>query len=337
MTRKTVSIAVLGLIVLVVLVLAPSVFFVIFAGVLFGILLSSGGEAISSRSRLSRGWGIAAFTLGLLVILVGAGFGFAPAVLEQADTLAREIPGAVEQVRMRIEAQDWLEGLLRRAAPGGLSGGEAATAAVSSTFGTLGNMVIVLFIGLYGAANPDTYRAGVRAVLAPSIRPRADEVMDKSTSTLRSWIGAQLISMTIVGTLTWLGLWAVGVPLALLLGLIAGLLAFIPNIGPIVAALPAVLLASLEGSTTVLLVIGVYVIVQMLETYAITPFLQKERVSLPPALVIGMQLLMGVLFGIAGLIFASPLAALGMTLVNALYRHDYLEREPRPTRQPQPG
>jgi predicted PurR-regulated permease PerM len=119
----------------------------------------------------------------------------------------------------------------------------------------------------------------------------------------------------------------VGLPLALLLGIIAGLLAFIPNIGPIIAAVPAVLLAFMDGGTTVLLVIGVYVLVQTLESYAITPFLQQERVSLPPALVIGMQLLMGVLFGLSGLMFATPIAALGMTLANELYRRDYLDRE----------
>jgi predicted PurR-regulated permease PerM len=137
------------------------------------------------------------------------------------------------------------------------------------------------------------------------------------------------MAMTVVGVLTWLGLWLIGVPLAVVLGLIAALLAFIPNIGPIIAAVPAVLLALSEGPTTALLVVGVYVAVQSLESYVITPLIQQEQVSLPPALIISMQLLMGVLFGILGLALATPMAALGLTLIREAYVKLYLDGEPR--------
>ena len=125
--------------------------------------------------------------------------------------------------------------------------------------------------------------------------------------------------MAIVGVLTAAGLWMIGIPLAFLLGLIAALLAFIPNIGPVIAAVPALLLAFGQGTTAMLLVGAVYLVVQTLESYVITPVIQQQKVALPPALIIAMQVLFGVLFGIAGLALATPLAALGLTLVREIY------------------
>jgi predicted PurR-regulated permease PerM len=149
--------------------------------------------------------------------------------------------------------------------------------------------------------------------------------MDSCANALAHWLGAQLVSMTIVGVLTWLGLWLIGLPLPFVLGLLAALLTFIPNIGPIIAATPAVLLASTQGTTTVVLVILTYLVVQTLESYLITPRLQQESVSLPPALLISSQLFFGVVFGLVGLILATPATVLFMTLTNEVYRKDYLE------------
>lgn len=196
-------------------------------------------------------------------------------------------------------------------------------------FGALGSFVIMLFIGLYVAIDPGCYRRGLVHVLAPSARLRGEEVLAKAASTLRNWLVAQLMAMTVVGVLTWLGLWAIGVPLAPILGLIAALFAFIPNIGPVIAAVPALLLAIPEGATTALLVVGVYLAVQAFESYLITPLILQERVSLPPALVISVQLLLGVLFGILGLALATPLTALGILLTREIYVADYLAKESR--------
>jgi predicted PurR-regulated permease PerM len=336
MTRSHVSLAVLGLVAVGTLILAPTAFFVIFAGALLAVGLAAGGDWLSDRTGLGRGWGVGLFLFGILLALVLITLLFVPAIARQLDELAQSLPAAFEALRARVQTIGWLDDLLSRADP--LAGppegaGSAAAAAVTTTFGSLANLVIVLIIGIYGAISPGPYRRGLRALLAPSLRPRGDEVMDRCTRTLRRWLGAQLLSMTVVGVLTGLGLWLVGVPLAFLLGLIAGIFAFIPNIGPILAAIPALLLASTSGGTAVLLTLGVFLVVQSLETYLITPMIQQDQVSLPPALLIAMQLLFGVLFGLGGLMLASPLTALGMTLVNQTYRRDYLEREPAPPRR----
>ncbi len=191
--------------------------------------------------------------------------------------------------------------------------------------------MIILFIGLYGALDPGLYKRGLTLLLAPSMRQRGDEVLRATAATLRDWLSAQLIAMTLVGVLTGLGLWFAGVPLAFALGLIAGLLAFIPNIGPVLAIAPALLLAFPEGQSTMLVVLAIYVGVQALESYVVTPLLQQEKVSLAPALVISTQLLFGVLFGILGLALATPITAALMTILGLVYIEDYLnqDRDPR--------
>nr|WP_281011144.1 AI-2E family transporter [Pseudaminobacter arsenicus] len=314
------------------LAFAPNVLLVVFAGLLFGVFFGGGGDWLVRRIGIGRGWGIGLFVLLVVLGLAGVLFAFAPAAAEQFDELVEQLPAAVEDLRARLEDYAWGEELLRRARPEALmsdGGGGVATTAVMTTFGALGNFVIMLFIGLYVALDPDAYRRGLVSLLTPSARDDGDEVLRKATGSLKNWLVAQLMSMAVVGVLTWLGLWLVGVPLAPILGLIAALLAFIPNIGPIIAAAPAVLLALSDGPTTVWLVVGVYVGVQTLESYAITPLIQKERASLAPALVISVQLLMGVLFGGLGLALATPMAALGLTLVREVYVQRYLDREAR--------
>ena len=338
--RRTMSLALLLAMLSLMLVFAPDVLLIIFAGLLFGIFFGGGGDWLGNRLGLERGWGIALFALLIVLVLVGAGLAFAPAVAEQFDRLTEEIPSAIESLRERLEEYAWGEELLRRVTPSALmsNGGEGAAAtAVTTTFGALGNFVIMLFVGLYVALNPGAYRRGVLSLLSPSLRPTGEEMLRKSTDTLKNWLIAQLMAMAVVGVLTWMGLWLVGVPLAPVLGLIAALLAFIPNIGPIIAAVLAVLLALSDGLTTVLLVVGVYVAVQTLESYAITPLLQQERVSLPPALIISMQLLMGVLFGVLGLALATPMAALGLTVIREAYVERYLEEESGAERPPADG
>jgi predicted PurR-regulated permease PerM len=314
------------------LLIAPDVLLIVFAGILLAVLLHGSGRWIAARLGIADGWGIGLFLLGILMAFVAFGFAVAPAIADQVDELTRRVPEAFETLRERIEEYSWGSALLDRLTPESLAsseGGTAAMSAVSTTFGALGNAVIILFIGLYGALDPVVYRRGLKLLLAPSLRPRAEEVLRAMAGTLRNWLSAQFISMATVGVLTSIGLWLAGVPLAFALGLIAGLLAFIPNIGPVIALVPAVLLAIPEGQTTLLIVLAIYIGVQTLESYVVTPLIQQEKVALPPALVIAVQLLFGVLFGILGLALATPITAAAMTLVRRVYVDDYLEQEGR--------
>lgn len=330
--RDAVSIAVFGTVLLVLMLVAPNVLLVIFAGILLAVLISACGSWIARRLGCSRRIGIGLFMVVLNLTLAGVFIAFVPAILEQVDAFVEQVPAAIEALRSGVEDIPWLDRLLSGATPSSLFSSESremTTGAVSSTIGAFGNVVIVLFIGLFGALDPDVYRRGVLSLVAASLRPRASKVMDRLGHTMRGWLLAQLIAMTMVGVLTGLGVWMIGVPLPLLLGLIAGLLAFIPNLGPVFAAFPAMLLAVPQGGQAVLFVVLVFVVVQALESYAVTPLLQQRTVALPPALVIGVQLLMGTLFGLMGLLLATPLAAVAMTLIKAVYVEDYLDHEKR--------
>lgn len=330
MTRRSTSLLVLIAALTTLLLVAPDVLLIVFAGILLAVLVHGGGHWIATKFGIGDGWGIGLFLLTIVFALATFGIAVAPAIAEQIDELTRRLPEAFEAFRKRVADYPWGPPLLDRLTPESFSSSEGRTAAisaVSSTFGALGNFVIILFIGLYGALDPKVYKRGLTMLLAPSIRERGDEVLRALAATLRNWLSAQLLAMTVVGGLTGLGLWLAGVSLAFALGLIAGLFAFIPNIGPVIAIVPALLLALPEGSTTLMIVLAIYLGVQALESYVVTPLIQQEKVSLPPALIIAVQLLFGVLFGILGLALATPIAAASMTIIRLVYLQDYLDRE----------
>jgi predicted PurR-regulated permease PerM len=330
LSRRFTSILVLAVVLAALLLLAPDVLLTVFAGILFAVLLHEGGRSTGSLLRIGEPLGIGLFVLCIVLMFAGFGMAVAPAVTEQVSELSRRIPEALDAFRQRVEEYPGGSEVMDRLIPDSLNEAQsrsAAMSAVSSTFGALGTFAIIIAIGVYGALDPGLYRRGLTLLLAPSIRDRGDHVLRASAGTLRNWLVAQLIAMSAVGSLTTLGLWLAGVPLAFALGLIAGLLAFIPNIGPIIAIAPALLLALPEGLTTVLVVLTIYIGVQTLESYVITPLVQQEKVSLQPALVISTQLLFGVLFGMLGLMLATPIAAVLMTIVRMIYVEDYLEKE----------
>ncbi|SIR09257.1 Predicted PurR-regulated permease PerM [Rhizobium sp. RU33A] len=330
--RRPISIILIFAVLLLLLIVIPQTLFMIFAGLLLAILFRACGTKIGSVLSIGPTWGVAAFLVAALTVVLVAGVAGAPAVSAQIDELWRQLPETAGDLKSRVEEYTWGRYALDRLGEADLwssASGETATRAVGSLFGHFGNAVLLLFIALYGAFDPGTYKRGFLKLIAPSLRPKAETVLSHSVETLKSWLSAQLISMAVVGVLTGLGLWIIGIPLALILGLIAGLLAFIPNIGPVLAATPGILLAVPDGPNTILQVLGVYLAVQTLESYVITPLIQKEKVSLPPLLVICTQLGLGSVYGLMGLAIATPLTALIMQIINDLYIDNYLEQEQR--------
>jgi predicted PurR-regulated permease PerM len=141
---------------------------------------------------------------------------------------------------------------------------------------------------------------------------------------LRWWFVGRLTSMAILGTLTALGLWFLGMKAALLLGVLAGLLSFVPYLGPILSAIPALLIATLDPSVSLVSVALLYAGIQFFESYLITPLVQERAVSIPPVVLISAQAIMGVLSGIIGILLATPLAVTTIVLVQTLYVEERL-------------
>ncbi|MEX0685502.1 MAG: AI-2E family transporter [Balneolales bacterium] len=188
----------------------------------------------------------------------------------------------------------------------------------------LATMLLVLVIGVFFAINPDVYKSVILLLVTKDRTNRVDEALEASGNALWKWLMGQLVAMAFVGIIVTVGLMIVGVPLALILGLIAGLFDFVPYIGPIAAVIPGILLAFSEGTDTVLWAGLVYLIAQQLEGYVITPLIQKNAVSIPPALVVLAVVAFGLVFGVPGIVLATPLAVITMVLVGMLYVQDVL-------------
>jgi predicted PurR-regulated permease PerM len=253
-----------------------------------------------------------------------------PLLTGQINDLIIQLPEAAERFRNQFLEQEWARRLFVE--PGSVQdlmpsvkevmGG--VTSAFSRTLGVVANAFVILFIGIYGAAAPESYMSGVAHLTPQRHRERAHEVIDALAHALRWWLVGRLTMMTVVGVLTTLGLWVAGVPTPLALGLLAALLSFVPYVGPILSFIPAVLVALMVSLTKVVYVVIVFGIVQTLESYVITPLVQQRAVSLPPVILITAQIAMGVLAGATGVLLAAPLAIVIIVLLQMLYVEDVL-------------
>jgi predicted PurR-regulated permease PerM len=194
----------------------------------------------------------------------------------------------------------------------------------STAFGALGSTVIVIVLGLYFAVEPKTYIDSVARLFPQYHRGRVYEAFDRIGRALRWWLLSRLVSMVAVGLLTVIGLVMLGMPLAFILALVAAVLDFIPHIGPILATVPAVMVGLGQDGSTVLYVIILYTVIQGLESYLLTPYLQKQMTSIAPAWLLAAQLVLGTGFGILGFLLAPPLAVVIMVLIQMFYVRDVL-------------
>jgi predicted PurR-regulated permease PerM len=332
---KTIGVVAAIALALAFLSLAAEVLLLVFAGVLLAILLRSVANAIDAALGIGRGWSLALTLLGI-VVLVGLGaWLLLPDIVSQGRQLVDKLPRGWEELQRRLSEIFGDTGVIdyasdRVAQPGrgtieDIVGGVFGV--VSSTLGVLGSGLVILVTAIYLAADPQTYRDGLIRLVPPAHRDRARQILDQVGQALLWWLIGKLIAMTLIGVLTYLGLLALGTPLALSLALIAAILTFVPNFGPIIAAVPAVLLALSDGLTQAALVVALYVAVQAIESYLITPLIQQRTISMPPALTLSMQLVAAVLLGVLGLALATPLTAAGTVLIRELYIKGMLERD----------
>jgi predicted PurR-regulated permease PerM len=258
-----------------------------------------------------------------------------PALDEQVRELANKLPAALDRLESTLRELSWGRWVLAQApdlstvaTEDGGGWVSRITGVFSATASAIVGVFVILFVGLYGAAEPDVYRRGLLALVPPDHRERVDEVLGRIVKTLRWWLIARVACAAIIGVLSAVGLAIIGVPLPVLMGLLAALLTFVPNIGPVIALIPPALLGLLESPQTALIVIAYYVGLQLVESYLITPLLQRKAVHIPPALLLTMQVLFGVLTGIVGIALADPLLAVILVLVQSFHVEDVLGDEP---------
>ncbi|PEN12728.1 AI-2E family transporter [Longibacter salinarum] len=300
-----------------------SVLLLFFAGILAGVFLDGLTSKLHDYSGIPRAWCLGIVVTLLLGFFVASVWYAGPRIDGQIDQLGERIPAALDRLRSSIEQYEWS----RRLLSGSPNSGQAMSfvaGGVSSIVGGLTSVMVALIIGLYSAVNPDVYIKGGIRLLPKARRERGRAVVHSLGQALRWWLVGRIASMGVVGVLTAIGLWIAGIPLAIVLGLIAALLSFVPYIGPILSVIPAGLVAFAESPTKVVYVVILFAAVQFLESYVITPLIQERAVSLPPAVLIGFQVLMGIVAGALGVFMATPLAVAVIVLVQMLYIEDVL-------------
>ncbi len=298
---------------------------VIFRGLAVWLFDRMGWPARHEKVRY--GLALSAVVLAILGVLVGLGFmvgvPFAEQFLELKQSVLQGWANLKEQLREYGMARSVLAEIpsLKEAIS---TWSDEIYGAFSGLFGILGAIGVVLVIGLYLSIGSETYINGILALIPQRKKPRAAEILDTTGHALRYWTIGRFASMAATGILTGLGLWIIGVPLPLSLGVIVGLSSFVPIVGTIAGSVPGILLAFTQSLDLAIYATIVYVVVQILEGNLITPLVQYRTVSLPPVILIGSQTLLGTLVGIAGVVFATPLAVTTMVLVQMAFVKDAL-------------
>jgi predicted PurR-regulated permease PerM len=308
--KAMVWIGIAGLFALVAIMARPLL--VIFGGMVFGAMIDGGARLIERILPIPRAWRVT------IVLLLTAAF-FAWVVLfagTQITQQASELPAIIQQQALRI-----LEILDRRGfninvdnvqnlAEQAVGGIGQLTSAVGGIIGALTTAFLIIVLGIYFAAEPRLYQRGLAWMLPADRRDYFQGTALLMGRSLRRLMAGRLLGMAVEGVATWILLLAYGVPMAALLGLLTGLLAFLPNIGAPISGLLMILVGFSGGVDMGIYCIIVYVVVQTVDGNIIVPLVAKKTVDLAPALVLGAQLIMGVLFGILGLALADPLVAM---------------------------
>ena len=317
---KKVAIVALFIIVILILRSTFNVLLMVLAATIIALYFHGFAGLIKRKLKLSHKWSMfisiagSFLILGLLFWLIGA------RVQSQVSDLRDKLPLMVEQAKSQVSQYSWGKQLINQT-----SGDnskkliETASKFFSSTFGVLGDLYIILFLGIFFTADPDIYKKGIIALIPPDRKDEGRELLNELGAKLKSWFKGMIFSMLIVGTLTGIGLSIIGVPMVFALAAIAGILNFIPNFGPLIAMVPAVLIGLTLGMDTALIVAGLYIFIQALESNLITPAIQKKMVSIPPALIILAQLIIGSITGYLGIILATPVLLIIMVMVKELY------------------
>lgn len=304
------------------------VLLLVFAAVLLAVVLSALADLIARYTPVTERWRLLVATILIFAIFIGIFTLFGTQMRGELASLSERLPAAIDALGERFGIVDLADKL-----PSMVGGSPAATlvgtmAGYGQTLlGALADFVLVVAAGIYLAAEPRLYRAGLVKLFPKAHHERVEDALTVAGFSLKSWFVAQIVSMTIVGTLSGLAYWFIGLPAPLALGLISGVLDFIPFIGPILGALPAVVLAFTQDWTTVLWTVGAVLLIQQIEGNVIMPIVTRRAVDLPPAVALFAVVAFTVLFGVPGMLLAVPLAVVTLVLVKKLYVRQTLGEE----------
>jgi predicted PurR-regulated permease PerM len=316
------AVALLAIVILIIRV-AFNVLLMVLAGTLIAVYFNGLADIIERHTPLKRRICMLISVIGTFV-LIGFLFWFMGTKIQhQVNTLSQDFPQLVSRLESQVRQYP-----IGAKALDNISGNNSAKVVNTAqnffrtSFGVLGDIYIIIFLGIFFTVSPSLYKDGMIKLVPRRGQPKASQIIDRLSFVLKGWLKGMMIAMVLIAVLTFIGLEIIGIPMALALAVIAGILNFIPNFGPLMAMVPAVLLGLVDSTQTAIIVAALYILIQTLESNIITPTIQRRMINLPPALLIISQLLMGTLSGALGIILATPLLAITMVLVEELYVND---------------
>lgn len=305
--------------------LLGNVLLLVFAGIVVAIGLDGLAQTITRKTGLGHGWALAGVGIGIFTLATAAIGLSATRLFQQFRELVNTIIDSAERV------QDWLEerGVIDFVDDIGSSEGSLSDMAgnVAGQVMTLGMSVVgaatsvffLIVLSFFLSSDPGLYRRGLVRLVPPAGRDVVDETLSAIASAIRWWFLGQFASMAFLGTAVGLGLFLLGVDLWLALAVLTGLVTFVPYIGPLIATVPIVAVSFAESTQIGLIALVGYIVIENIEGNVVTPMIQHKAVNLAPALLIGVQLLLSVVFGPVGLILAAPVTVVAMVAVKKLW------------------
>jgi len=314
---------VLALIVIVIWLLKATfnVLLLILAGILIAVLLRGLAGLIERKTKWKHSVSLTVSILSAILILLLLFWLIGAKVQSQAQELSKTLPSTIENAKNQLNQSTVGQNIVQKvSSPETQKQAQGfAKSFFQSTFGVLGDLYVVLFLGIFFTVGSREYEKGLVALVPNKGKQQAYQVLEKTGENLKQWLKGQLFAMLVVFILTAIGLAIIGIPLWLVLALIAGLLNFIPNFGPMIAMVPAVLVGLMESPAKAGFVAGLYILVQVAESNFITPMVQKKLIDTPPAMIIVAQLLMTSLTGGWGIVLSIPFFVIIMTFIQELY------------------
>jgi predicted PurR-regulated permease PerM len=307
-------------------------FLVVFLSILFAVMLRGLGSELHRRTRLPITLSVLLVFLVLIALVFGFGYWVGPRLAAEGTQLWQQVSSEIG--RLQTIASQWGLGSVAGGGSGAGAGNEITSAigklphmlalVASSTASFLATVLVVAATAAYLAAAPDTYITGTVHLTPLWYQHRTRQILMEMGAAMRGWLLGQFIDMVVVGVLIGVGLWLLGVPLSLALGVLAGVLTFVPYFGTIVSAIPSILIGLTVSPRDALWVLCLFLAAHGVEGYMISPFVQRRTIHMPPALTVLAMVLLTAFFGILGVLIATPLVAVAIVGVTRVYVEDVL-------------
>ncbi|MFD0765309.1 AI-2E family transporter [Mucilaginibacter lutimaris] len=326
------TVAIVALLVVAILIarVAFNVLLMVLAGALISVYFHGLGDMIERKTHWNRKVCMTISVGGSFLILGTLLWFMGTTIQGQIAILSESLPETIANFKAKLGTSPLGAKVLEYFDEDGNSDKMFTTARsfFNTSFGVLGNIYIIMFLGIFFSTHPSLYKDGIIKLFPQQNKPMAKKVIDRTSQALKGWLKGMMLSMVLIFIMIGTGLSIIGIPVALVLALLTGLLKLIPNFGSLAAMIPGVLLALTKDLNTAIIVALLYMVSQTIVSNIVTPLIQKKMINIPPALTIISQVLMGVLSGVLGIILAVPLLSIVIILVDEIYVKKINPEEP---------